>query len=103
MRAREVLARIDDSPERQDALRLLADKLDLPKRDTCRACATKGRGRSDAHRGSLAEGAAKGDRLEREALAACLMQPALVKLLAELSPEHFDAELHRRFRALLIG
>ena len=25
-----------------------------------------------------------------------------MKLLAELSPEHFDAELHRRFRSLLV-
>ena len=31
VRAREVLARVDDSPERQDALRLLADRLDLPR------------------------------------------------------------------------
>ena len=31
MRAREVLAKAEDSPERQEALRLLADRLDLPK------------------------------------------------------------------------
>src|SRR5215204_6122069 len=31
VRAREVLARVDDSPERQEALRLLADRLDLPR------------------------------------------------------------------------
>ena len=31
VRAREVLAKAEDSPERQEALRLLADRLDLPK------------------------------------------------------------------------
>ncbi len=31
VRAREVLAKVEDSPERQDALRLLADTLDLPR------------------------------------------------------------------------
>ncbi len=31
VRAREVLAKAEDSPERQDALRLLADRLDLPR------------------------------------------------------------------------
>ncbi|MBA2383406.1 MAG: DNA primase [Actinobacteria bacterium] len=102
VRAREVLARIDDSPERQDALRLLADKLDLP-RETLSGLAprraTRGRTLADDLSPKML---AKGDRLERDALAACLLQPSLVKLLAELSPEHFDAELHRRFRSLLV-
>src|SRR4029453_3370436 len=31
VRAREVLAKADDTPERQVALRLLADRLDLPR------------------------------------------------------------------------
>ena len=31
VRAREILARAEDSPERQEALRLLADRLDLPR------------------------------------------------------------------------
>src|ERR687887_258586 len=31
MRVREVLARFEDSPQRQDAIRYAADKLDLPK------------------------------------------------------------------------
>ena len=43
----------------------------------------------------------KGDQLEKNALAACVMFPALVKLLAELGAEHFDSDLHRRFRAHL--
>ena len=39
-----------------------------------------------------------GVRLERDALAACVAHPELRKLLGELTPEHFDAEAHRRFR-----
>ena len=102
VRAREVLARIDDSPERQDALRLLADKLDLP-RETLAGLAPKGATTARTLTEDLSpKMLAKGDRLERDALAACLAQPSLVKLLAELSPEHFDAELHRHFRALLV-
>jgi hypothetical protein len=44
----------------------------------------------------------KGERLERNALAACVLHPSLVRLLAEITPEHFDSELHRRFRGLLV-
>jgi hypothetical protein len=44
----------------------------------------------------------KDERLERNALAACLVAPELVRLLSELSPDHFDAELHRRFRERLV-
>ena len=101
VRAREVLGRVEDSPERQDALRLLADRLDLP-RETLAGLGAK----PDAGR-SLTEDLSpkmleKGERLERNTLAACVLHPPLVKLLAELSPDHFDSELHRRFRAQLV-
>ena len=43
VRAREVLARAQDSPERQEALRLLADRLDLP-RETLAGLAAAGSG-----------------------------------------------------------
>jgi hypothetical protein len=45
---------------------------------------------------------AAGDRLERDALAACVAHAELVKLLGELSPDHFHDELNRRFRAQLV-
>ena len=102
VRAREVLARIDDSPERQDALRLLADKLDLPRETLAGLAPRKAAAGRTLTEDLSPKMLAKGDRLERDALAACLLQPSLVKLLAELSPEHFDAELHRRFRLLLV-
>ncbi len=102
VRAREVLARAEDSPERQEALRLLADRLDLPKETL--------RGLTPARQGEGAQGVAEaprllggGDRLERDALAACLAHPSLVRGLAELTPEHFDSEPNRRFRAALVA
>jgi DNA primase len=100
VRTREILQRNEDSPEWQDALRLLAGRLSLPK-ETLSGLTPKGGVRTLTEELSpkLLE---KGDRLERNALAACVAHPGLVKLLAELSPEHFDSELHRRFRAQLV-
>jgi len=98
LRAREVLQRVEDSPERQDALRLLADRLDLPKETLAGLTPRSGRGPAEAAPKVLEAG----DRLERNALAACAAIPSLVHLLAELGPEHFDADLHRRFRAHLL-
>jgi DNA primase len=101
VRARAALEQVDDSPERQDALRLLADRLDLPRETLA------GLGARQVARASLAEDLSpkmlqKGERLERDALAACVAHPSLVKLLAGVAPEHFDSELHRRFRAHLV-
>jgi DNA primase len=100
VRAREILQRNEDSPEWQDALRLLAGRLSLPK-ETLSGLTPKGGVRTLTEELSpkLLE---KGERLERNALAACVAHPVLVKLLAELAPEHFDAELHRRFRGYLV-
>ena len=100
VRAREILQRTEDSPEWQDALRLLAGRLSLPK-ETLSSLAPKGGVRM------LTEGLSpmmlqKGDRLERDALAACVAEPSLVTLLKEISAEHFDAPLYRRFRDQLV-
>ena len=101
IRVQEVLKRFDDSPERQDALRLVADRLDLP-RETLAGLAPSRRAGSpaavDAPR--LLDA---GDRLERDALAACLAHSALVRGLAELGAEYFDSEPTRRFRAMLVS
>src|SRR5918995_1888055 len=100
VRAREVLAKAEDSPERQEALRLLADRLDLPRETLAGlAPARGGRGqRAEAPR--LLDA---GDRLEREVLAACVAHPSLVPYLAELSADHFDSDENRRFRTTLIN
>jgi DNA primase len=101
VRAREVLARSEDSPERQEALRLLADRLDLPK-ETLRGLRTAqpGGSRSVSEAPRLL---GAGERLERDALAACVAHASLVRGLAELNPEHFDSEPNRRFREALVS
>lgn len=103
VRAREVLQRAEDSPDRQDALRLVADRLDLP-RDTLAGIAP---GPSTASR--TAQTAPEpprlleaGLRLERDALAACVAHPSLVKALEALSADHFTIPLHHRFRDALV-
>ena len=95
LRVQDVLNGIPESPERHDAWRLANDELGLTVQ--LRAA------------GSAATGAASsprlidaGERLEREALAGCVAHPELVRLLAEMSPEHFDSELNRRLRAHLV-
>jgi len=100
VRAREILQRTEDSPDWQDALRLLANRLSLPK-ETLTSLAPKGgvRTLTDALTPKMLQ---KGDRLERDALGACVAHPVLVKLLAEVTPDHFDSGLHRRFREQLV-
>jgi DNA primase len=92
----EVLNTIPESPERHDAWRLANDRLGL----TVELRAAGG----SASAGSAAPGRLieAGDRLERDALAGCVAHPELVRLLAELTPDHFDDELHRRMREHLI-
>ncbi|HEU0246850.1 MAG TPA: DNA primase [Gaiellaceae bacterium] len=101
VRAREVLAKAEDSPERQEALRLLADRLDLPRETLVGLAPGRGRGvRSGQDAPRLLDA---GDRLERDVLAACVAHASLVRGLAELTPEHFDSETNRRFRAMLVS
>ena len=100
VRAREVLSRFEDSPERQEALRFAADRLDLPK-ETQAGLAPRG---PAAATGSVSPRLLDaGERLERNALAGVAVHRSLVAVLAELGPEHFDSDLHRRVRGLLLG
>ena len=106
VRAREVLARAEDSPERQAAIRLLADRLDLPKETLAGIAPARGgtgsRGaaeQDDTQRPRLLDA---GDRLERDTLAAALAHAELREGLSELSAEHFDTDLYRNFRAYLL-
>jgi DNA primase len=103
VRAREVLAKADDSPERQEALRLVADRLDLPRETLAGLAPARGAlgtARSAPEATRLLDA---GDRLERDVLAACVAHPALVRVLGELSAEHFDSEQNRRYRAALVS
>jgi DNA primase len=100
VRVREVLAGFEDSPERQDALRLVADRLDLPP-ETQAGLAPSGRA---AATGTVsAKVLEAGERLERDALAGCLAHPEVVALLAELSPEHFQSDVNRALQAQLVA
>jgi hypothetical protein len=95
---REVLSRFEDSPERQDALRLASDRLDLPA-ETQAGFVTGARAATGTVSAKLLEA---GERLERDALAGCIAHPELVGTLAELTPEHFDSESHRAIRGHLV-
>jgi DNA primase len=92
VRVREVLAPFEDSPERQAAMRLAADRLDLPRETQAGLAPTR----------SAAAGVVSpklldaGDRLERDALSGVAAHLGLLRVLAELGPEHFDVDLHRR-------
>jgi DNA primase len=95
-----ILERHEDSPDWQEARRLLGGRLSLSQQ-TLSGLRPKGgvRTLTEALSPKLLE---RGDRLERDALAACVMYPPLAKLLAGLGPEHFDSERNRRFRAHLV-
>ena len=75
VRVREVLSGFEDSPERQDAMRLVADRLDLPS-ETQAGLAPRG---TAAATGTVsAKVLEAGERLERDALAGCIAHPASV-------------------------
>jgi len=100
VRVKEVFSRFpEDSPERQDAVRLAVDRLDLPKETQAGFAPGRSRRATGEITPRLLE---KGFRLERDALAGVAAHQELRDLLAELSADHFDAELHRRARAHLL-
>ena len=102
VRAREILSKAEDSPERQEALRLVADRLDLPRETLSGIAPARGTGsRPSTNQPKKLLDA--GLRLEREALAAVVAHPELVGALAGLSEEHFELAEHRRMRASLVA
>jgi DNA primase len=101
VRARAVLESAEESPERQEALRILGDEVGLPEEVM--------RGIAPARGSSRRTGAGvpqrlldAGSRLERDALAASLAHPELCERLRATAADLFDDELHRRFRAVLV-
>ena len=98
-RVQAFLVRFEDSPERQDAVRLAADRLDLP-RETQAGLAPGASRATGTISPKLLDA---GTRLERSALAGVAAHPELARLLAELGPEHFDRDEHRHMRAHLLG
>jgi DNA primase len=100
VRVREVLARFEDSPQRQDAIRFAADKLDLP-RETQAGLAPRAAGSATGQVSPRLLDA--GARLERNALAGVTAHRTLLPVLTELGPEHFDSEENRRLRDELVA
>jgi hypothetical protein len=100
VRVRDVLSRFDDSPERQDAIRFAADKLDLPKETQAGLAPRIGAQSTGSVSPRLLDA---GQRLERDALAGVAAHRSLVRILAELGPEHFDSETFRRVRDQLVS
>jgi len=100
IRVREILQRTEDSPEWQAARRLLASGLNLPK-ETLSSLTPKGGVRTLVEELSP-KMLQKGERLERDALAAVVAHPSLLKLLSEISAEHFEVALHRRLHDQLV-
>jgi DNA primase len=99
VRVREVLSRFEDSPQRQDAIRFAADKLDLPKETQAGLAPRTASPATGQVSPRLLDA---GARLERNALAGVTAHRSLVPILAELGPEHFDSEEHRRLRDQLV-
>jgi DNA primase len=100
VRVREVLARFEDSPQRHEAIRFAADKLDLPK-ETQAGLAPRAAASSTGQVSPRLLDA--GARLERNALAGVTAHRSLVAVLSELGPEHFDSEEHRQLRDQLVN
>ena len=97
-----ILREHPSSPERDEALALVQDMLGLPRETLARLIPPRGQVVTTDVQVSdrLATG---GDRLEKNALAACLAHEGLRRQLEALSADHFDSELHRRFRAVLVA
>ncbi len=98
-RVKELLGRFEDSPERQDAVRLAADRLGLPPETHA--------GLAPALRsGSVGVASAKlldrDERLERNALAAAFAYEGVRRHLGDLPEHDFDDPLHRSIRNHLV-
>jgi DNA primase len=98
-RIREVMAGFDANTEWMEAIRYAADRLDLPHNLQAMLAPRTTRKVGQVSRKVLEAG----DRLERDALAGVVAHAGLLPILAEVGPEHFDFDAHRRLRAHLLG
>jgi len=97
LRVRPALEETEDSPDRQEAIRVLSS-LDLPKPVLLGIPAKGRRGRAWEPEPVRAAGL----RLERDVLAAVLAHSSLRGALKELDESYFDEDAHRRFRRVLV-
>ena len=97
-RVQSLVAGFDKNTEWLEAVEYAADRLDLPLELQRRLPSLVTQRGGEPSRRVLEAG----DRLERDALAGVVAHRDLVGVLRELSPDHFDSELHRRLRAHLV-
>jgi DNA primase len=95
-RVQQFLNTIPDSPQRSEAWRLANDRLGMT------VALRAARGASGASQAVSTRVLEAGERLERDALAGVAAHPDLREVLAGLSPDHFDSDLHRRAREHLL-
>jgi DNA primase len=96
-RVKEILDRLPESPDRQEAWRIANDRLGITIQIQRGATGTGTAGGVISPR--LIEA---GDRLERDTLAGCLAHPEFVPDLAALPPDQFDSDRYRRLRAHIV-
>lgn len=98
---RAFLTSLPDSPEHLEAIRVAADLLDLPPETQAGLAPARGSARTAGVVSPRLLDA--GQTLERSALAGVAAHESLRAELAQLPPDFFDDELHRRMRAFLLG
>jgi len=99
---RDLLLRFPSTPERDDAVQLAAGRLQIDGRTLLELIAPSRKPKAGVVEAPTLLETGDGIRLEREALAACVKFPALLTLLGEISPDHFDSELSRDFQTHLV-
>jgi DNA primase len=97
LRGQEILDGIADSPERQEAWRLLNDHVGM----TVQLRAAGGQTMAGSAVSPRLLDAS--ERLELSALAGVRAHPKLGRTLAQLGPDHFDDPLHKRAVPVLVG
>ena len=97
-RVQEVVGQFERNTEWLDAVRFAANQLDLPP-DLQSELAPRSSRRTGTVSRKVLEA---GEWLEKDALAGVITHPRLATVLAELSPEHFDEDDHRRLRTYLV-
>jgi DNA primase len=95
----QFLSGLPETPERQEAARIAVDKLGLPRGAEARL-APMSKKDVAVTPGKLVR---RDDRLERDALAGVYAHRKLLPVLAELTPDHFDSDVHREIRNRLVA
>jgi DNA primase len=91
-----LILKAPQGPDQEQAARYAASRLNIPLRVDANSAPVFG----EASRKVIDAG----ERLERDLLAACIVNLELVdRYLRELDDRHFDNPLHRRLRAYLVG